>query len=288
MLSDQIHTGEKFISASLIVTDPKAIEAVEKGHRREVSLGYQCNIENTSGVWNGETYDCIQRDIIYNHVAIVPKGRAGSEVSIRMDANDAMTEYPEEPIKETKMENKKIRLDGVDFELTSQAAQAVEKMLAKHDLDMSAIKAEFETAKGQLDAVKADLAKAEQARMDAEDPSKLQAAITARVELLSKAKKILGEGAEIDGLSDRKIKEAVISKVNPEMKFDDAEDGYVNGGFDHIVSSYKSKAESLATARTAVDAVTKGAGDVKKLDSATMRELTMKKWANAWKQPVNK
>jgi len=254
MLSEQIHTDDKFIAANLLITDSDVIDAVEQGHRREVSLGYSCDLEERAGEWNGEAYDAIQRNIVYNHAAIVARGRAGSEVSIRMDAKDAMTEYPETIYnnEETKMDNKTIKVDGADFEVSASAAQAIEAAFAKHTGEMTALKAELDNTKGQLDATKEELALVQKARADAEDPAVLQAAIEARVSLLSKAKAIVGEGEDLSKLSDRQIKEKAIALHNPEMKFDGLSDDYVNGRFDTVVENHSKTQESLNVAKAAV------------------------------------
>ena len=261
MLGEQIHTDDKFIAASLIITDAEVIDAVEKGHRREVSLGYTCDLEMSSGSWNGESYDAIQRNIVYNHAAIVSKGRAGSEVSIRMDSNDAMTEYPETIYPETnevkKMDNQLIRVDGVEFDVPATAAQAIDAAFAKRDVDFAALKADFENTKGQLDAVKEELAKAQKARADAEDPAVLQAAIADRVALLAKAQTIVGSSEDLSNLSDRQIKEKAISLSNPDMKFDALSDDYVNGRFDMVVESHVATQESLTNAKVAANAAAK-------------------------------
>jgi hypothetical protein len=69
------------------VQDAGLIKAIEKGERRELSPGYVCHVEENPGSWNGERYDGIQRNIIYNHLAIGPAGwgRSGSEVSLKLD-----------------------------------------------------------------------------------------------------------------------------------------------------------------------------------------------------------
>lgn len=264
MLGEQIHTDEKFIAASLIITDSDVIDAVEQGHRREVSLGYSCDLETASGEWNGESYDAIQRNIVYNHAAIVSKGRAGSEVSIRMDANDAMTEYPETTYPDTKevtiMDTTQIRVDGADFDLPTETAQAIETSFARRDADLAAITAELENTKGQLDAAKEELAKAQQARADAEDPEVLRSAIAARVALVAKAQKVLGS-EDLSSLSDRQIKEMTISQSNPDMKFDSVSDDYINGRFDMVLESHTANQESLNNTKAAVEAAVKS--DVK-------------------------
>lgn len=79
---------DRFVTGSIIVKDKGLIEAIERGDRRELSPGYSTRLDETPGEWNGEPYDAIQRDIVYNHLGIGPKGwgRSGSEVSLKMDS----------------------------------------------------------------------------------------------------------------------------------------------------------------------------------------------------------
>lgn len=79
------------VSATLYIKDGRLIAAVERGDLREVSAGYVCKLDATSGVVPdgepdaGQHYDAIQRNIVYNHVAAVPMGRAGDEIRMRLD-----------------------------------------------------------------------------------------------------------------------------------------------------------------------------------------------------------
>ena len=59
--------------------------------KKELSLGYLCDYELSRGMWNGQRYDAIQKNIRGNHVALVNKGRMGADVrvydkSITMDS----------------------------------------------------------------------------------------------------------------------------------------------------------------------------------------------------------
>lgn len=54
---------------------------IESG-KKELSLGYRCKYEISSGVYNGEHYDAVQRDIQPNHIALVDRGRAGHDVRV--------------------------------------------------------------------------------------------------------------------------------------------------------------------------------------------------------------
>lgn len=66
-----------FIKVPLALMDAAAIKAVQDG-TREISMGYVCDLAFEDGVTpEGEPYQAIQRDIRINHLALVPKGRAG-------------------------------------------------------------------------------------------------------------------------------------------------------------------------------------------------------------------
>lgn len=84
---DVIKDGE-FIKCDTTVTDYEAVKDIEYYQKRETSCGYECELDETPGVWNGEVYDSIQRSIFYNHVAIVDQGRAGPQVRLLMDGKD--------------------------------------------------------------------------------------------------------------------------------------------------------------------------------------------------------
>jgi len=55
---------------------------------KELSLGYSLNTEETPGVWEGEKYDCIQRNIEINHLALVGEARAGDTARLNIDGKD--------------------------------------------------------------------------------------------------------------------------------------------------------------------------------------------------------
>jgi len=62
--------------ADIFITDPLLKETIKSKAKREVSSGYACDWV----VENGKVY---QRNIRGNHIAVVPKGRAGSSVAIK-------------------------------------------------------------------------------------------------------------------------------------------------------------------------------------------------------------
>jgi hypothetical protein len=71
-----------YLKNSLVVWSGKAIEAIESDEQKEISSGYHYRADMTPGVYEGEPYDGVMRDIVGNHVAIVEEGRAGPDVVV--------------------------------------------------------------------------------------------------------------------------------------------------------------------------------------------------------------
>lgn len=85
--------GENTV-ADLIIKDPALASDVENGVLREVSCGYYCTYVPYRDGYR-------QTNIIGNHVAVVPRGRAGATVAIQDAANEA-----EKGLKRMKKETK--------------------------------------------------------------------------------------------------------------------------------------------------------------------------------------
>lgn len=59
---------------------------------RELSCGYNLNLDETPGITpDGQHYDALQKDIRYNHIAVVSKGRAGN-ARLNMDGDQVFNE----------------------------------------------------------------------------------------------------------------------------------------------------------------------------------------------------
>jgi len=71
-----------YLDNGLIFWTQEGIELVESEEQREISCGYHYVPDMTPGVFNGEKYDGVMREIRGNHVAIVDEGRAGPDVLV--------------------------------------------------------------------------------------------------------------------------------------------------------------------------------------------------------------
>lgn len=71
-----------YLDNSLVIWDREAIDRIASGEQRELSCSYRYAPDMAAGTFEGAAYDGVMRDIQFNHVAIVPKGRAGPDVVV--------------------------------------------------------------------------------------------------------------------------------------------------------------------------------------------------------------
>jgi cation transport regulator ChaB len=59
---------------NLLITDSTLAGKIKKG-KRDLSPGYLANVIDESGTFNNQPYQAVQRNIIYDHIAVVDRGR---------------------------------------------------------------------------------------------------------------------------------------------------------------------------------------------------------------------
>lgn len=247
----------------MIITKKDAIDAVLNG-KQALSMGYTCDLEaaQPGAAWCGIEYDFIQRNIRYNHCAIVDEARAGdnAKIELRADSEDAVLEdmvFYKKTDGGTQM-LKKINLDGIDYEAEAEVIKALQradekakkaeedaceqkKAMDKKVADLedkekelekriSELEAERDSAKDKADNLEKDL---EKAKADSADPKRLDEAVKAKMELLHNAEKANVE-VKAD-MSDMDIKKAIINSAFPNAKFDGKDDVYIQARYDATV-----------------------------------------------------
>jgi hypothetical protein len=298
-VGENILAEGSFVRSSMLLHKRDAIRKVESGERREVSCGYTCDLEEKPGVHEGLSYDCIQRNIRGNHVALVPRGRAGPEVRVRMDAGDAVqvTASPTQTGPEGQEQPVKVRIDGVEYEGSEQLGQAVAKLhsqhvdaLSKAEKDAETARAEAEKAKARADALAEDVKKLEAAKKDAENPERIRALIDKRVALETEARPHLDEAdvKALPKLSEKDIKLAVLKKLAPEFKADGRSDEYVQARYEFELeradkSGHDDESDDagLAAVRRAAEGASRS--DAGEVDADKARQRMIEAGRNAWK-----
>lgn len=223
---DEILRDGKFMRVPLAIRDAAAIRAFEGG-KQELSCGYTCDVDPTAGTTeDGLQYDAIQRNIRGNHVALVARGRAGSEVRIG---------------DENTMTLKTITVDGIPVETTDAAATVISTLQGRL--------ATADTARATADAAHASALAARDSQLAAKDAeidtlkaqvltdAALDDRVAARADLIGKAKAITGDANFVTkGLSDAAIRKAVVSAKVPTLAAD-ASQTYIDARFDILAES---------------------------------------------------
>lgn len=186
------HVGEDVrvegdaVVGTVYVNDEATIDQILSEKLVEISPGYKVDLDETSGGF-------VQRNIRYNHVALLPVGEArqGSDVRLRLDAagncvftSQAAAVESTETRKDSTMDEEKIQEMLAAFE-EAMMAKVAEKLAAMTEQVQSAADEPAEAEPGEvldekdmeeLDAKKADEEEALQKRVDAAVSARLDAA----------------------------------------------------------------------------------------------------------------
>lgn len=291
-----------FVKAVMTITDKEAIERIMRGDAREVSAGYRVNYDPTPGVTeNGEHYDGVQKEIIGNHIAVVRRGRAGPQVKLHLDRQDAADPSLLSNNGDRLM-TAKVVFDGAEFEVTESVALAITKeredakmsyedMKKKYDelqaaadsmkSEMDAMEKKMQgkcdAAEGRADALaehveelKADLATAKEINLDS--------MVEERLSLIEKAKPVLDAAYDFSGKEAREVMVDAIQAVRGDsIDLSEKSDDYVQAMFDTLEASRKDSATT--------DELRKAVASIASPMSAP--SSYMDNLQNAWKKPLS-
>ena len=246
---------------TVTITDKDAVDAIDRGEVKAFSMGYKCSVVENDGVWQGVHHDQQQKNIVYNHLALVTRGRAGDKVNFMVGDSAEFADIfdmadPEMDGEETKptedgtgiqdgqpvvvndgkgspdvnlkdnnhnqeQSMKTIQLDGVDY----QADEKVIEALQAAQNDAATKLDEIQTllsAVDEKDSQIADLQEKLDAANDEIDESVIDAAVNAKLEILNAARAAGIECESSDDVSD--IKRKVIAAAFDKIDLDSIED----------------------------------------------------------------
>lgn len=242
--------SDGYVRAKLLITDKDLISKIKAG-KKGLSCGYVSQDERNSGICEFGEYDSIQRNIRYNHAAVVYQGRAGPDVSIKLDSE------LEEESKENKMPEpivlQRIRIaaieiggvkcDAIDIEVPKELADRLEVMTTNTAKLVSIIQESFrknQELQGKYDVLDKEHKTLKDSKLS---PAELQTLVRARSKVENAAKFFKLE--KYDNLSDQEIKLACLQKKFPAQKFDVANIGYIDGSFDAIYKEVEAGKQGL-------------------------------------------
>lgn len=218
------------VKVPIIIMDADVVDKCVSGKKRDLSLGYKVDIDETPGTWNGQDYDAVQRNIRINHLAIVPRGRAGN-ARLNLDRRDAISFNPDEEQNSMTDNLGRLRLDnGIEYPAAQEVIHGFEAMrLDKAELDvrLDELHKQIDIIAAERDTLKAEVDKIEQIKKDALEQARAE--ITARNALEKVAADFKVDCA---GKSDREIKELVIKATRKDADLSGKSDAYIDAAFD--------------------------------------------------------
>jgi len=195
-----VERSEDFLYGKLLIKDQAAIEFIqekrEKGESIELSCGYWADREEMKGkTEENEEYDGVMRNITYNHISLVPKGRAGENVKMFLDHN--------------KKEVKRMKINFFDRAIDVAEADAQDIIKLESDL-----KKEKESKQAMIDALEAEKAQLEKKVSEMFDAAEIEKKAVEISEI-----KMFCDGMKIDhaGKNLDQMKESIIAGTIPEV-----------------------------------------------------------------------
>lgn len=229
----------KHIVVGFTVTDATAVNAVETGQAKQLSLGYSLDLLPEQGEYEGESYTHKQTNIRYNHLALVDVARAGASATINLDGAiqfDTIEEVQHLNATTPPPRLETVRIDGFERQASPEVVKHIEDLAASNmDAKKNAedMKKQMDELKGKLDAMKEeyDALKAGEGNKD----SLISEAVTARLALIGKARKLTANVDGMEAMSNRDIMVQAITAKASSFNADGLSDEYVQGRFDTLL-----------------------------------------------------
>ncbi len=236
MTGDNVYIADdRLINVNLAITDGDMISKIKKHGIKELSMGYTRDLVPEKGVYDGKEYTHRQKNIKYNHLAIVASGRAGREVRlITMDGVDYECSQSEiiNDNEETSIMNEKELTKIIDRLDNIENVMKIAKD-SEYETKLSTANATIDTLKGEIDALQTKLSAAV---TDSSDEAIISQKVKERVDIMVKAKSVIALD-NADDLSNRDIMEAVIkSTVKDGLDLSDKSNDYIAGRFDTLTN----------------------------------------------------
>ena len=81
VIGEDVYFQDGYLKGNIKIFSNKLAKAIKDG-KKELSIGYRCLYDLSPGVYDGQRYDAIQRNIRGNHLASVEEGRSGHDVAV--------------------------------------------------------------------------------------------------------------------------------------------------------------------------------------------------------------
>jgi len=178
-ISGKLYTEGGKIFCELHINDKETVDKILSKELVEISAGYLADFEQEDGIYEGEPYAYRQKNIVFNHVLLLPvgEGRCGADVRVI-----------NRKLGETKMaKTLRVKIGNIDksveFENENDAAKAeelVEEVKKTSAADVENALEEVKTLREEIDTKNAELD--EKTKLIEEFKSKLEEALSPEVQ----------------------------------------------------------------------------------------------------------
>ena len=236
--SETVRVDGQYVVADLVINDDEMISRIASRESVEVSMGYEVDFDATPGkAPDGTRYDGVQRGIAPNHVAIVPKGRSGPDVRLRLDAQGDEVCAISAGMKFERIAGALYEIDSDAWRQARQRADAEEAVAAS---ETDELRAQLETVTAERDAALARLAELEEKFAQDEVD-----------ELMAEAKEdevVVPEDERKDAAA---IRRRLLTARAPELRIDGRDDLFVRHALEAIGARPKARRSDAARFRAA-------------------------------------
>lgn len=132
--------AREMLKADLIIYNPDLINVIESGEIVELSPAYTGSVEKTNGRYNGKAYDYLQSIGCINHLAVVERGRSGSDLRI----NDELSEKSQQ--KNNKEEETMANFKELKEKLAKKIGTFIDECAVKDEDEKKTADEELETS----------------------------------------------------------------------------------------------------------------------------------------------
>lgn len=254
-----------YLEGEIVITDPLAIEAIQAGELKDISAAYNAGYVFEGGSHDGQDFDGKQKELRYNHVALLPPGSGRAGVDVRVLNKKGKSEMSDSKLTAVQIkEGTIVRVLNEDVQKMNEAVQEtanMEKETKQSMANMEETLAKLETANTELETKNAEIAElkgsleAMKERLEnALNPEALEAAAAELAEEKEEAAEMLAENGDyenkkeamnsIQGLSGHALREAVINKIRakngkPELDHGEADEATRIATVNGMYAAYK-------------------------------------------------
>lgn len=281
---EDVEQQDTLLTVSITVLDAGLVAQIMDG-KTEVSCGYSCDLDFVAGKYQGEDYDAIQKNIRYNHLAVVPRGRAGPEVRIRLDAAEEILNDFERKDSVAMAKISVGRKQRVEVEVPDTVAPILLQSLRLDEMSMAEMEASITSLQADVQKLLGEKAGLEEGLKNSDEEvkklseglseEKMDAAIKTRLQIRDVAIKTLEAGKfNLDSMTNKAIVLACVKAKMPALNLDGKSEEFIQGCFGVLSAEPKqAQAPQAPTDRA----------DSEFVDANTARTKMMERASNQWK-----